>query len=728
MPINPDKKDSSFLNPKRAIPPDSSDYPEESNNGLTNSAFESKVLRQETDGAFKGPNQENSYPHAAPPERGLQAAELNLASPLSASTSSTTTEIFPQTNRKDDRERPMSTETSRQSPWWQTWQIWAIMLVLISGGIGYGATSLLLRLPKAQSCSKVFWPVASASVRLYCAQIAAEKNSVESLLEAIALVDNLSSDHPLRPEINRNVEKWATAILDIGETKFQEGNLEAAVAIAQNIPEDVEAHNLVEAKIANWQSIWTKAEETYAEVEKQLRASNWNQALVWAVRLTNSENQYWANTKYQEAIDKINVAQEESSVLDRAYSQLRRGGLDNWFEAITRAQAIKPDSYAYQEAQDLIAEGRDRLLKHIQNSITNQNWQELSRITNRLPSGLELQEQAVEWNILANAGLSADVGTVYGLEDAIVEAEKLPANSPHYSTAQNLIERWKLEIEDVKHLTRARQLAEGGGINKLNAAIAEANRVPPTNPRYREAQETITDWQRQIQTIEDRPILERAKELAFGDNISAWQRAIAEANLITSTSPLYQEAQTHVSTWKANIERIEDRPYLEQAIDLASMRNYEAAIEAAQKIRPGRALYPEAQEKISGWRQEMQGREYLQQAYDLANRGTPEALAEAIRVARKISSSTTIYDGTVEYINRWSAQILALAQAESQYSLDRAIAIARMVPSGTTSYEQARSQIQAWQQSLRPPALNEPIRNEPVREISLENPNDEQFR
>jgi hypothetical protein len=676
MAINPEKKDSSFFKAKQFISPANSDYHEGSNQKETNSTFES------------------------------------------------TTRIA-----KTNRDCPMHTESSRQSPWWQTWQIWAIMLVLISGGIGYGATSLLLRLPKAQSCSKVFWPVASASVRLYCAQLEAEKNNVESLLYAIALVDVLPSDHPLRAEIDRNVEKWATAILEIGETKFQEGNLEAAVAIAQQIPEDVEAHNLVEAKIADWQSIWTKAEETYTEVEKQLRASNWNQALVWAVRLTNSENNYWASTKYQEAIDKINVAQEESSTLDRAYNQLRRGGLNNWFEAITRAQAIKPESYAYQEAQDLIAEGKEQILKHIQNLINNQQWQELLQATNRLPSGLQLQDQVMDWNILARAGSSADIGTVYGLEDAIVEAEKLPANSPYYDKAQSLIGRWQLEIEDVKILSQARQLAQGGGVDRLNAAIAAASKVPSTNPRYREAQQTITDWRREIQIIEDRPILERAKQIAFGNDINAWQRAIAEANLIASSSPLYQEAQELASTWKANIERVEDRPFLEQAVDLASMRNYEAAIEVAQKIRPGRALYPDAQEKISSWRQEIQGREYLQQAYNLADRGTPEALAEAIRVAQKISSSTTIYDGTVEYINRWSAQILALAQAESQYSLERAIAIAQMVPSGTISYEQAQTQIQAWQQSLRPPAFDEPLRrNEPVREISLENHNNQQFR
>ena len=95
------------------------------------------------------------------------------------------------------------------------WQFWAIALIIVSGTVGFAATSMLLRLPKSPQCVRIFWPIASASKRIYCAQVEAEQGTVDSFLRAINLVEALPSDHPLRNEINRNVEEWAVAILDL---------------------------------------------------------------------------------------------------------------------------------------------------------------------------------------------------------------------------------------------------------------------------------------------------------------------------------------------------------------------------------------------------------------------------------------------------------------------------------------------------------------------------------
>ena len=78
---------------------------------------------------------------------------------------------------------------------WQIWQLWGILLVLCSGVVGYSATSMLLKLPKTQSCDQVFWPFASASVRLYCAQSAVEDKELEGLLSAVRLVEKKKKDH-----------------------------------------------------------------------------------------------------------------------------------------------------------------------------------------------------------------------------------------------------------------------------------------------------------------------------------------------------------------------------------------------------------------------------------------------------------------------------------------------------------------------------------------------------
>ena len=599
----------------------------------------------------------------------------------------------------------MQTERSSQVSWWQTWQFWGIFLVLISGGIGFTATSLLLKLPKEQNCNHVYWPIASASIRLYCAQSQAENKNVDDLLKAIALVEVLPEDHPLRGEINRNVEKWAKEILAIGEDEFQSGNLEGAIAVARKIPEHVQARQVVEEQIEQWQSIWSKAEETDETVKEHLRKSNWNGAFVWAVRLTNSPNEYWATTKYQEAIDRINIAQEERSTLDKAYSQFRQGGIDNLLAALDKVEQIERDSYAYQDTQEFRAEAKDRLLRTVQELLDEEEWRQLLKITTRVPASLDLEEQVKDWTIIASAGSSASLDTVYGLEDAIAEAEKLEINSPLYQRGQRLIARWKLEIKDVAHLAKARRLAQGGGINSYTQAIAEASLIPASNPRYSEAQQEIRQWRNQIQIIEDQPILNRARELAYGGNINAWQRAIAEARLISSNSPLYSEAQTAISQWRDKIQIVEDQPFLDRAVGLATNNNYAAAIDTARQIRPGRALYREAQTKINRWRQEIQAVRYLEEANAIANRRTPRALAQAIRVARQASSNTNPYSQIVQNINRWSNQILSIAQTRAIYSLEEGIAIAELVPSGTVAYQQAQAKIARWKEQLKPPAI-----------------------
>lgn len=591
--------------------------------------------------------------------------------------------------------------------WWQNWQLWGILLVLVSGGIGYRATSTLLSLPETESCSKVNWPVASASVRLYCGQVLAEQNDVENLLKAIALLEKLPEDHPLRKEINRNIEKWSTKILNIGEERFQAGDLEAAINIAHQIPTNVEAYSLVAAKIKKWEDVWSESSSNYAQVEARLRASQWNEAFSWAVRLADSKNNYWATTKYQETIDKINVAQEESAVLDDAVDRMNAGKIDGLIEAVNKALKISQDSYAYQEAQDIIEQATGQLFTKVENLVDKQEWSLALQTINRIPDRLKVQEKLADWNTLAGAGVSASLGTVLGVEDAIAEAQELDSNSPLYNKAQRLISRWTLEIEDIKHLTTARQLARGKNISSYNSAIVEARLIPNNNPRYREAQREINRWRKEIYIIEDRPIIERAKNLAVASNVNAWGRAIAEINLVSSNSPLYGEARRYASSWQSNIEKEEDQPILDRAISLANLGDYNQAIVTAKKILGGRALSSQAQTKINLWSKEIQAKKYLREAYSVANQRTPDSLARAIRIARQVPSSTSSYDEVVNNVNLWSSQILELARRTSFSSLEAAIEVARKVPSGTASHYSAQSQIQAWKQQLEPPVLLE---------------------
>ena len=595
------------------------------------------------------------------------------------------------------------TTIHQKRPWWQMWQLWGILLVLCSGGIGYGATAMLLKLPRTQSCSKVFWPVASASVRLYCAQTAAEDRDVEGLLSAIDLVAVLPKNHPIRGEIDRNIDRWATSILNIGEEKFQSGKLDEAIATAKKIPANVSAKELVNEKIADWKTVWSEGEETYSEVENSLRKADWNGAFNWAVRLTDSSNEYWATIKYEESINNINVAQEENASLSKAQIQVDSGKIDDLILAIDKADKIDRDSYTYDQAQEIIAQAKEKLVAQAEQLIEQQQWRELLQITTRMPRSLKLQERNRDWQILANAGSSAQLDTVFGIEDAIEEARKLKKDSEYYSLGRKLIRRWKLEIDDVANLSKARELARPGTIISLNKAIAQAREIPSANPRYSEASQEIAKWRGQIQTIEDRPVLNRAREMSYGNNVNAWQRAIAEANLISSSSPLYSEAQGYVRTWRGNIQRVEDRPILDEAEYFANIDNYPAAIETAKRIGAGRSLYSEAQSKIALWQQEIDGQRYYQEATELADRGTPEALASAIRTARQVSTNSSVSFEATQDVNDWAEEILEIAREAADSSLEEAIAIAQQVPSGTTSYTPAQKDIKVWQIRANPP-------------------------
>ncbi|NES69291.1 MAG: chromosome segregation ATPase, partial [Okeania sp. SIO2D1] len=328
----------------------------------------------------------------------------------------------------------------------------------------------------------------------------------------------------------------------------------------------------------------------------------------------------------------------------------------------------------------------------------------LLRIANAIPASLGLRDEVDDWIKFANAGINSELGTVSGLEKAIIEARKIDPGSPLYNDARSTINRWEREIEDVAHLERARQLASGGNIPDLRAAIAEARLIPQNNPRFREAQNLINGWSNDIKITEDRPFLTRANELASYGDINSLQRAIDEANLIAPGRPLHGEAQKKINQWRRQIETQQDQPYLEQANILASSGNYREAVAAAQQVRSGRALHGEAQKKIKAYQREINASNNLQQAFNSANAGTPDALAQAISYTQKIPAGTQVSSQSSQAANRWSYQILAMANERANSgNISEAINIARKIPSGTEAYAEARTQINYWQKQLNPP-------------------------
>jgi hypothetical protein len=599
--------------------------------------------------------------------------------------------------------------TDKLPRWMKSWVLWSIVLTLVPSSIGFLSISMLLKLPSAPNCPEIFWPLASASVRLHCAQLAASKQTIKDLLQAIALVKDLPPNHPLRGQINGLLEGWSRDILQLADQSFQTGNLEEAIATARQVPEELAARKLVEEQISKWQSIWSKAEAIYQESEKELRQMHWQSAFMLSSRLLRVNNKYWSTTKYDQLNRIIVTAREDGDKLYKAQGLAESSSANQLLAAIKLADSIKSDSYLYQKAQELIPVFGRKMLKLAQAKMDKRDADTALEIVRQIPPIASLQTEIDDFVVLGEAQRNAWIGTVSGLETAISQAQQIDASREVYPKAQQLIARWQLEIEDVSRLEKARNLASQGTVNDLSAAISEVQLIPNSNPRYQEARQEMGRWRNQVESIEDQPYLDRAEQIALLEDINSLQAAIAEANQIRSGRALYAEARKKISTWTAKIQRIQDQPYLDQARIIADSGDLTAAVKEAQKIASsGRALAGEAQTAVDSWQEQIRAKDNWKKAREVAITGTPEALSEAIRLADRVSNRNTLRMDANVAIDQWSQQLLQMARSQSEVDVARSIETARLIPRGSAAYKDAQEQIRTWRQFMIPRSSPEP--------------------
>ncbi len=608
---------------------------------------------------------------------------------------------------------PTKGNSGKLPRWITSWVLWAFLLAIVPGTIGFMAMAIMLKLPSAPNCPSIFWPLASASVRMHCAQVAASKQTVKDLLQAIDLVKNLPQNHPLRSQIDGYIEDWSRNILDLADESFQAGKLEEAIETARKIPEDVSAFKLVEDQIVDWKVIWSKGEDIYKQAEEEMRERRWQSAFMQSAKLLRLNSRFWASSKYEQLNNLIVTAREDGRKLAKAESLSKSRNVDTILKAIKLAQSIGKNSYVYQKAQEAIPEFGLLILQLAENKLDKRDADEAIYIAQKIPAISAIESETTDFISLAEAQRNAWTGTITGLEAAIASAGQIDSNRPIYLKAQKLIASWQLEIEDVSRLEKARALASQGTIRDLSAAIAQAKLIPINNPRGKEARKEINGWLNQVQIIEDRPFLERAEELAiFGDDVSL-KAAIAEASRIRRGRSLYREAQKKIASWRSKVQRIEDQPYLDQARSLARSGDLSAAINTAKQIESGRLLSRQAQKDINEWQTEITARNNWRKAREVALSGTPKALSQAIRLARRVPRGTPLRSDARIAMDQWSQQLLDIARTQGQSDIIRAIETAKLVPRGTQAYSSAREEIRTWRDFLNPPEP-EPIPEPPI--------------
>lgn len=576
---------------------------------------------------------------------------------------------------------------------WQWWVTLSSIAILSAGGFG---AALLFKLPALPNCPSIFWPTASASLRLYCAQLASNKQTVDDLLEAIALVNTLPADHPMRDEVDRYIEQWSDDILELADTAYNRGNLAGAIAIANRIPTNTAAHDQVEDRITQWKTTWAKAEAIYEEAEQALLDQDPRKAFEIAVQLLEIGNRHWETTRYQELIDLITVSREDGNKLARIRRLARRGGLTNLLSAIELAQEIKRNSPAFPAAQRLISSlGRD-MLKLAESMLQRRDLDQALDIVKKIPESANLQRDVQDFTILAQAQSQAWNGSISDLTAAIDQANRIRADRTLYGRAQELIGQWQLEIEDVQRLDRAQQFAQYGTMADLQAAIAEASLIPRRNPRGSEARELIQQWTREIETTQDRPILVQAEELAAAGDLGSLQAAVEVARQIRSGRALHDDAQARIADWQQRIQQIQ-APFA-----VTSLPPSESAMTSrplTPSLEPIQTVAADGQPRqVDGLRGQTEAQAQLQRAYTTASAGDPNSLLAAIQIADQIASTSPLRTEANQVINLWSQTVLQAAITMADYDLVGAIALAEGIPRQTDAYAKAQLQLQGWRQ------------------------------
>ncbi|MEN9273335.1 MAG: hypothetical protein Q6J44_00790 [Gloeomargarita sp. DG02_4_bins_56] len=580
--------------------------------------------------------------------------------------------------------------------WLDRWPLLVAGTALVSGLVGFGAVVLLLRLPSFPKCNHLFLPTASVANRLYCAQEAAKSKDVAGLERAIALIADLPADHPQRADMDRFLNNWAMDLLALANEQVQAGNLEAALSITQKIPPGTAAAQLAQEELRKWQMGWTEVTRIYEEAEAALRKGDWRTAMAQASILPTINESYAQTARYQELSRMILRTRQEATILEQAEGLAQQGQVQQLLEAMAKTKAIPQNSYLYDQAQAKYQRwGRDILDVAALRELRARNLAGALAAAQQVPADLNLQEEVADFILLAQAEAQTWNDTVAGYQAAIAQAKTLNPSRPLYNQAQIQIETWQQTIVALNLLNQARQVASARTVAAWNQAIALVRQIPSNNPLWNRAQAEADGWNNQIQIAEDSPILARAEGLAAAGTIAAYSSAIAEAQQIRPTRALYSRAQERVREWQTRLETLQDQPYLDAAQAAADRGDWAGAINEARRVSAGRALYNQAQNQIKQW----QGRVQFQDAEKQAALNTPAGWVRAIQLALPLRHQGDLKPQVEQLLIQSSNRLLEQARQQEASNPTEALNWARQIPAGTPAHAGAQELIR----KLAPP-------------------------
>ena len=532
-----------------------------------------------------------------------------------------------------------------------------------SGVVGIWALAWLTRIPPLPNCQEIT-RFSSDSERLICAETQMQSASAQELANAIELTAGWPENHPLYEDAFPILNTASQRLLEKANEAAHRGNLTVAVQRAQQIPLDTPLRQDAQTAIWNWQQEWKTGEAIVSGVEQHIIVRNWEAATQALQDLKTLDSDYWLSIQFGELQQAIDREQRAWSQIEQARALAATEDPDALGEALLLAQQVDLNSHAWSEAKTEIDRWSQNLLLY-----SFQRWEVCdidgavsevikvppdpilapeARDLIRFSHGQQLAQKA--------RGFQPSYGHLFYLIEAIQAVASIPPNSSFYEAAQASMVEWQAELADAQTLNLAHTVAGFRQEWSFNYATQIAETIALERPHRGQAQTLIAHWRAEIEHIEDRPYVLRARWLAQKGTIAGLQQAIREAGQVALGRALRLEAQTLIAEWLDQIEVIEDQPFLNEANTLASEGKLQEAIAAAEQVQPERALYGQAQTMIKDWTTTIQVAEDRPILDEATARAYEGELSNAIVIASQIAPGRALYNEAQNAIAIWDAE------------------------------------------------------------------------
>jgi hypothetical protein len=538
-----------------------------------------------------------------------------------------------------------------------------LWLLVFCAGTGIAALLWLMMLPPPPNCKQI-QSLGLDADRLYCVEQATRSGNVDTLVQGLDLVRNWSADHPLHTRASHLADEWSSAVLDNARMKAAATDLTAAVALAQKIPPGSSVYKEAQAAITSWRKDMNRGQTLADAVQAAIKERNWGAAIKRLRLLAQLDSSYW-NPQIDRMRQQISAEQIAANQLARAQTLAKTAGgnMQTLGQAIALAEQINPDTYAYKQGKIESERWIGALFAVMAGQLPPKTSLEgATAALQQLPRGVPAPAAVdVLWLSRAQPLVNDPLprGALYQqlwhLWLVLSQVRQIRSNSPLYAQARAVLPKLETQLQDVTQLNGASLFANLGQIPTFQLAIHVASGIAPNRPRRIYAQTLVTMWQKDIERVQDRPYLVQANQLAAAGSVPLLKQAIATANQISLRRALRTEAQTLIAHWTQQIQILEDLPFLQQAQTLAKQQRLNQAVQMAGRIRPGRALYKEAQAAIADWVYQIQiavDGPLLDRANALADQGN---LIAAINLASQIEPGRSLYGTAQKAIAQWTA-------------------------------------------------------------------------